>query len=431
MMETSSHHSDQVATPPPPVVTSSGALARAGRVAIALGQKARRARRGWSGRRVEDRATFYRRPGARAWRAFLIVSFVLVFLLPSAGAVGYFGWLASPQYAVETRFTVQSGVPPRIDSIGALVGIPAQSIAQDTQVVADYIVSRSMVESLQERIDLRGLYSRDGIDWIARFVSTDSIEELVAYWRSMSDVSIQMSSGIVTVRVRAFSAQDALLIMETVVSLSEKLVNEINRRMRRDQIASAEDEFARANRRLVQARRELQRARDAEGMLDAGQTGKALGDLLTQLRAEGLRLRQEYETQLKSVNASAPQMRELETRLRVISEHIRELEAKLTNRAANSEPGSVVSVAISRFAERDIERRIAEKQYANATAALEAARMVSERKLVYIAAFLGPALPESARYPKRWMWSLGTVGGALVAWFALCGVAAAVRNHMA
>ncbi len=57
--------------------------------------------------------------------------------------------------------------------------------------------------------------------------------------------------------------------------------------------------------------------------------------------------------------------------------------------------------------------------------------MVSERKLVYIAAFLGPALPESARYPKRWMWSLGTVGGALVAWFALCGVAAAVRNHMA
>ena len=430
-METSSRRGDQVEVTRGAVVEPSGALARAGRAAIALGQKARRARRGWRGRRVEDRVAFHRRPGARAWRIFLVVSFVLVFLLPSAGAIGYFGWLASPQYVVETRFTVQSGAPPRVDSIGTLVGIPAQSIAQDTQVVADYIVSRSMVEALQERIDLRGLYSRDGIDWIARLAPDDSIERLVDYWKSMTDVSIQISSGIVAVRVRAFSAPDALRIMETVVTLSESLVNEINRRMRRDQIASAEDEFARANRRLVQARLELQRARDAEGMLDAGQTGKALGDLLTQLRAEGLRLRQDYETQLKSVNASAPQMRELETRLRVISEHIRELEAKLTNRAVPAAPGSVVSVAISRFAERDIERRIAEKQYASATAALEAARIVAERKLVYIAAFLGPALPESARYPKRWLWSLGTVGGALMAWFALCGFAAAVRNHMA
>ena len=52
--------------------------------------------------------------------------------------------------------------------------------------------------------------------------------------------------GIVTVRTRAFRADDALALASAIVRLSEKLANDVTARARADTMRRAEDEVRRS-----------------------------------------------------------------------------------------------------------------------------------------------------------------------------------------
>ena len=90
-----------------------------------------------------------------------------------------------------------------------------------------------------------------------------------------------------------------------------------------------------------------------------------------------------------------------------------------------------LSGKMTKFAELDLEERIAEKRYAVSVGAVEAARMLSERRMLYLHEIVEPALPEESMYPMRWL-SVGmTLLASLIAWAATVGAMAFVRNHMA
>jgi capsular polysaccharide transport system permease protein len=166
-------------------------------------------------------------------------------------------------------------------------------------------------------------------------------------------------------------------------------------------------------------------------MLDASQTGKGLAELITALQGERLRLQQEYDTQSNYVSPTAPQMRALQARLTALADQIADLEAKLTTQRASTVTDRVLSESLTKFAQQDLERRIAERQYAAAAAALELARATNERQLVYLATFVRPSVPEEPRYPRRILYTSLVVIGSLILWSGLCALATAVRNHMA
>ena len=127
------------------------------------------------------------------------VSFVVVFLLPSLAALVYFSLIASPQYVAEARFTVQGGEPIKLDAFSVVTGLPSLTVVQDTQVVTNYIESPSIVRRLEQRLDLRSLYGNESIDWLSRFNPKKPFEKLADYWKTKTDVSIQLPGGIVTV----------------------------------------------------------------------------------------------------------------------------------------------------------------------------------------------------------------------------------------
>ena len=360
-----------------------------------------------------------------------LLALVFLLILPIVVATVYFAFIASPQYQVETRFTVQGGEARSLDGIGVLTGLPSVMIIQDTQIIANFIRSRTMVEELQERIDLRKIYGSHDIDWYARFDTDKPLERLVDYWKSMTDVSIQLPGGIVVVTVKAFSAEDAYRVSQAVLQLSEKLVNEINQRMLKDNLDAAKIELERAAARLSQARQALETARNKEGILDAGVAGQAMTDLVTGLKGDLLKLQQEYTSQSRSVSKNAPQMRSLESRIAAISAQIRELEGKMTGPDGASRGDPKLSGSITKFAALELERKIAEQHYGSAVAAVEIARTITERRLVYLQPFVMPALPHAAEYPKRALSILVVAAVAFTVWASLVGGIALARNHMA
>jgi capsular polysaccharide transport system permease protein len=406
------------------------ALERMRKARGALAEFARVSRLSSRRRRKYDTTTFSKRRGARLFAGFVIVSFVLIGFLPFLAAVTYFGFIASSQFVTEAKFTVQGGATPAVDELSALSGLPSTNVLQDTQVVANYIQSRALVDALQNRLDLRHIYSGPDIDPLSRFNPNRPVERLVEYWQGHSDVSIQLPSGIVTVTVRAFSAQDAYEILRTVMSLSEALVNDINKRIIRDNVQSSIEEFNRASVRLSKVRISLEEVRNREGLLDVKQSGKAIGDLIAGLQKEMLRLRQDYDIQKKYLAPGAHQLKVTDSRLKSIGHQIEELEAKLTHTAPTADE-HLLSRSMTRFSELELERRLAEKQYATAAAALELARANAERQQIYIQTFVRPLVPQEARYPKRTLAIIIASVCAFGAWAIVWGLASVARNHMA
>jgi capsular polysaccharide transport system permease protein len=409
----------------------SSALAQARAMSQALAEAARRARFSTRSRRALSSGGFHARSGAQAMRVFGWLTFLLIVAAPTVAAAIYYGFIASDQYVTESEFTVMGGFIPAPDSIASMTGIPAAAIVQDTQIVTNYIESRAAVEKLDEALNLRGIYSRDDIDFWARFNPKKPIEKLVSYWKDMTEPSIIMPGGIVRFRVRAFTSEDAQRLGEKVITISEELINDLNQRMLADSVKNAEQELDRTADRLGAARSALEKARNDEGVLDAEKSAEALNKLLTELRVLLAKMQQEYEAQLHAVSEEAPQMLTLKARIEAAQGQIAVLEAKLTSTHLVSPEGQPLSNFMTKFAELDLERQIAEHLYAGAATSLEIARLAAEHKMMYLNTFVRPVAPQEARYPRRILDSLGVALGALGAWGILLGGAALVRNHMA
>lgn len=405
-------------------------LDRARDLSAALADAARRARFSTRSRKRLTHGGFQGRRGESAIVWVNAISFVLMVLIPSFLGIAYYGFIASDQYVADMKFTVSGSEPPLTDGIGAITGIPALSIIQDTQIVVNHLKTRAAIEALDQRVGLRKLYSRDSIDALSRFNPEKPIEKLVRYWSWKHDVSIKMPAGIVEVRVRAFTPEDAHALAQAVLQISEELINDLNERLNSDAVRNAEQDVERASKRLMAARLEFERVRNEEGILDVAKTAEAIGGLIVQTRQALLELKQEYETQLQLASTRAPQVVALKARITVTEKQLAELEGQLTSATGRASDGKL-SAAITRFSELELERQISERIYAGAVATLELARIAAERKRMYLNTFLKPAMPQEPLYPLRGLMIFGIVIGSLALWGMLVGTISLVRNHMA
>ena len=408
-------------------------LERIRAVSLALSDAARRSRVSIRSRDMRYGGGFQARRGARLARALLLTSFALLVALPTVAAAVYLFGFASDQYVSEAQFTVTTSDSPVPDGMASMTGMPALAMIQDTQIVVNYIQSRAAVEKLDKDVDLRSLYSRSEADWFSRFDSRKPIERFVKYWKSMSSAAILMPAGIIDLKVYAFTPQDARTIADAALNSCEQMVNELNARADRDAVSNAETELNRASQRVAKALANLETARNESGIVETQKSEEQLESLVKDARSHLLSLQGQYDASLKYVAADAPQMRELATRIDVTRKQLRDIESKLTTgaQAADGSHEKTVAEAMTKFDELDMERKVAEKIYATAASALEAARMNAENQQLYFKTFVYPATPQESLYPRRGILTAIVAASGFLIWALLCGIGVLVRNNMA
>lgn len=420
----STREPDNTLTDGPMIDVQPAARGRASVVSQSLRQAAREARTpraGWMPLR------HVRLPMWRSFAAWLVASFITVVVLPVFGTGIYLALFASDQYASEVRFAVRGGERGPLDALGGVFGAAGSEYFQDALIVTTYLRGRQAVEDIGKAVDLRRAFSRPEADMLSRFNPSDSAEELVWYWRWRTDISIDSLSGVITVIVRAFTPQDSLDIANQVIAVSEKLVNDLSDRSRRDALRQAQSELQRAEVTLQEKIRGMRDLRNTEGLLDADKTAEAMVKMLAELRLQRLQLEQEYAVQVRTVSPQAPHLRVLSARIASMKEQTERLERQMTRSGVQNAPA--LADAMGQFDRQKLERDIAQKQYVGAATAFERARMQLETQQLYLATFLKPVLAQEALYPKRWwIWSVILIG-ALVLWGAGIGIAVLVRNY--
>ncbi|MFG1183307.1 MULTISPECIES: hypothetical protein [Xanthobacter] len=376
---------------------------RNARVREELRQRAREARR---------RQPVVRRADAGFWgiealaaipqRLPLWPSFIVLVLVPTLLASIYFVFIASRQYVSEARFAVRTSEHSGLEGIGGLSALQGLAEVQDSLIISNFVKSLAMVEALDEKVGLRQLLSKPDIDWFSRFNPSRPVERLERAWRAQMDTSIEGTSGIITVRVWAFSPEDTLRITRAIVSLSEDMVNKLGERTRKDAIAQNQAELERAQERLRKARAAMRDLRNEVGVIDPVRTNEGVDKLISELESDLTLVDQQIGTARRTLSPDAPQFTLLDARRQAIKDNITTLKARLTTRTGAA--GDTLSAVMTRYDTLELERQIAERQYTTAAEALEQARVNAERRGMYLAAFVNPVLAQEADYPNRfWM----------------------------
>jgi capsular polysaccharide transport system permease protein len=337
---------------------------------------------------------------ARLGKIALAIALFLISVFSLFAAV-YYAFIASDQFVTETRFTVRASQTPTIDANSGSDSSPSGLILQDTQIVMSYLASRAIVEALDRDIGLHRLYSTDAIDYFSRLPLDAKIEKFVDYWKSMIEVSAQLGSGIVTLSVRSFSADDGVRIVKACIELSETMVNQLNSSLLTDSLAVSLSVYKRAEARLIASRDALEKVRNSESITNPDQSSASLTELISTARAQLLALQQDYEARSLYVGKNTPQIRALQARIEAAKNAIEELTAQQTASGQNSSATKTLSNSFSKLELAKLEYQDAEKQYASSLSRLENVRLASESKSMYLEVFLQPAPAQQPRYPHR------------------------------
>jgi capsular polysaccharide transport system permease protein len=358
-----------------------------------------------------------------------LLSFLLAVALPTALAAAYYLLLAADQYVAELRFGLRSADPPRGDPTAFLQGGAAASrLGLDSYVVVQYIGSRAAVDDLSRTLDLRAIFSVPQADFLARLRLPVPVEDLVAYWRNQIDAFFDATDGTIVVRARAFDPTDALALARGILAASERLVNDLSARARRDALRDCEDEVRRAEQRLSRALAQLRQFRDREGVIDPRKTAEATTALAGRLRDELVRTGSELSALKETMQDDAAPLKLLEARMRALEAQRRAVESEVTDGEQSRK--EALSRIMGAYEQLESERSFAETAYRHALESLDRARLDAARQHLYVADFVPPSLPEKPLYPRR-LRSLGIVFLIAFATWAVGGlVIRSVRDHL-
>ncbi|HEX8045018.1 capsule biosynthesis protein [Rhizobium sp.] len=368
------------------------------------------------------------RPLEQVIGRLMLASAVLILVIPNIASVYYFTCIAMDQYQSETRFTVRSSTPALgKDQLTKVTGLPSAQIVQDTQIVTNFIASKDMVAALQSKVDFQKLYGNPDIDPLARLRRDASTEKLLDYWEDMVSIKTEVTSGIVTVKVRAFSAVDAQKVLQEVVAASEAVVNDVNNRIWRDVIATAQANLENAKDQLQKSREQLQLARNQTGVLSVAGSSAIFTNLITAVQTDRINLQQRYDALLGNVSPTAPQMRVLKREIESKQKQLDDLNRQVAGQGKSEQNLADVSVGMS---QRELEQNLAEQQFSASMKTLEQVQFVSKQQLLYLDTFLAPNLPDEAQYPKRALWIAGVLAATIAIWGIVAGLLTALRNRL-
>ena len=374
-----------------------------------------------------------------------VIWFSASVVLPLLLAILYYGLIASKQYETEFHFIVRQPLPdasitqnasisnPAItENISAIVGKNATTgngaaDSLDNYMVADYITSPQAARDLDQRLNLRSMFSHSGIDPLARLNPKSPLEKLEVYWRKMCRSTYDPATGLGVVKVRAFSAADAYAIATALVDLSNSAVNSAGKRSRADSVRYAELQLDQTLSRLTEVRGRLAALRREHGVIDPSKSAVPENVALSDKLRNDLT---EQETRLAYLSsqlsdAKAPQILQVKAQIAADQAKLRAIDSQV----GQAQPKSALTNVVGEFEELDDERQSAEQAYLSAIANHQQALSSESAERVYLATYVSPSLPTSSTYPNR----LGAIGlvllGSLMVWVVGLMVGKSVMEH--
>ncbi|MEG2312730.1 chain-length determining protein [Brevundimonas sp.] len=325
-------------------------------------------------------------------------AFGVIVVLPTIAAAVYYIGLAAPQYESEARFVVRSAEQNQPSAFGlALQGVGISGSQTDVFAVHEYIKSRDGMDSANKAVSIEKALGRPVVDFLARYPrfweSKDVETEYKAYLRHVT-VGYDSTTGISTLRVRAFAPTDSEKLAVALLDSGEVLVNSLNQRSYENAIKDAGEAVRKAELNLLASQNELSTYRNQEAFVDPARTAQEANGLITDLLTN-LAVAKAERSQMMALAPQSPELARLNARIRAFEAQISEERMKIA--------GNVSSLAskIGEYERLELNREVAGRELVQARTSREAAERQASSQKLYLQRIVEPKAAAVPTYPNR------------------------------
>lgn len=351
----------------------------------------------------------------------------LTVIIPTAISTFYFGLIASDVYISESSFVVRSPKnQASLSGMGALLQNSGFSRSQDdTYTVQEYMRSRTALDQLQQGIPVRTFFEDKG-DIFSRFNGfgfNGSQEAFYKFFREKLNVDFDSVSGIATLRVRSFDAENGQQINQNLLQQGEALINRLNERARKDTVSFAEQAVKDAEENVNSTAYDLSQYRISNKIFDLpAQSGVQLS-LISSLKSELIRVETQL-AQLLSITPDNPQVKALQMRQKSLKKEIDEQSKQLSGNRSNS-----IATQTADYQRLVLANELAQQQLTAAITSLHNTKNEADRQQLYLEIISQPSKPDWAEEPYRLYNILATFFIGLILYGILSLLIASVREH--
>lgn len=354
--------------------------------------------------------------------------FLFVVVIPTLISIVYYGLIASPVYISESTLVIRTPEKSTITGLGSILqGVGFGTSQNDAYTVKDYMLSRSAMQALDQKLNLKKVFASKEVDPINRFGGLiyykNNYEEFYKYYLKMVNVSLDPQSTILTLKTHAYTANEAQLMNTDLLQQSEGLVNRLNERGQKDMIAFAQEILDKAETKSKNAAIALGQFRNQFGVINPEQQSaiplQQVAKLQDQLIATEAQI-----LQIQTISKNNPQLPSLRQRAQLLRDKM----DKINTQIAGSGDKSLASKAVE-YQRLFLDSQYADRELISAMASLEQARTQAQRQHIYVERISQPNWPDYATEPKSLQGVLATLLLTLMIWGILSILNAGVREH--
>lgn len=251
--------------------------------------------------------------------------FWVTVIIPTLLSTVYFGCVASDRFISQSSFVVRSpSSQSSLSGLGAILQGTGFSRAQDDiYTVQEYMGSRSALDELRKSLPVREFYEKKG-DIFSRFNGLGlwgEEEAFYQYYRNKLNIQFDAVSGISTLSVTSFDANESRKINAALLRQGEVLINQLNDRARTDTVRYAQEMVKHAEDRVKETSQNLTDYRIKNGVFDLKAQSEVQMGVVSKLQDELIVIQTQLD-QVRAVTPENPQIPGLEAREKSLRKEI-------------------------------------------------------------------------------------------------------------
>ena len=325
----------------------------------------------------------------------LIARLAMFVFLPTIAASYYFYVIATPMFGTHSQMVIKQAEGSRSGGLGSLFQGSGLATQTDSTTVQSYMTSLEAFIRLDMDHGFTEHFSDPGIDPVQRLAIGATRDDAYEVFLDHVQIGYDPTEGFLKMEVIAANPSKSQEFSRALIGYAEEKINQQTQRVREDQMAGAQETYASAEARRINALKELVRIQEEVQQSDPIAQSAALQHRITTLEIRLDNERLNLASLLENIRPNSAALNATESEIRRLENQIGLLRSELSGGSG----GSLVS--------NNARLRQAEENYvfqvANVQATLiqmETARIEANRQNLYLTISVPPIAPDSPTYPK-------------------------------
>jgi capsular polysaccharide transport system permease protein len=327
----------------------------------------------------------------------LMVKLTFFVFLPTLLAGFYYYRVATPMYATNSEFVIQKAQSGALGAAAGLFSGTSLANSQDSITVQSYLNSREAMLRLNREHGFKAHFQQAFIDPIQRLDPNGSNEAAYRIYKKRVKIGYDPTEGIIKMEVVAASPQASAEFSKALISYAEEQVDQLTKRLRKDQMQGARASYKEAETKLTEANQRVLQLQEKAGVVNAE---SELALQMQQISTFELDLKNRRLTLAELLDNPRPNR----TKVDIAQKSIVRLETLVHDMRLALTQGKSGRVSIAKvqgelvIAQADVATR--QLMLSQSLQLLETARVEANRQTRYLSLGVRPIAPDEATYPR-------------------------------